>query len=303
VSVSYGASQTFLIGASVGYQISAVLVDGVSVGVVSSYTFTNVTASHTIAVQVSAVTYLLTLANDGNGTTTPSGTVSVVHGAQTTISATPNTGYVFNSWSVTSGTATIGNANSPTTQVTLTAGNATVAASFVAGTPVRPTSSQLSISGTLTDASGNPLGTPSPVVVDATIRLFASATGGTELYHETFWASQGKGITVDKGIFVARLGSGITSYDLHSVVSSNADLFVEITIEGSTPDVLLPRTPLTAAAYAIGSTAPVSTHATILHGTGNPNNSNLEADIGTFYIDDTSHSTWLRVNMGWRMID
>jgi hypothetical protein len=303
VSVAYGASQTFSIAANAGYQVSDILADGVSVGVVSSYTFSNVTASHTINVQVAAITYLLTLANDGNGTTTPSGTISVAQGAQTTISATPNTGYVFNSWSVTSGAATIGNSTSPATQVSLTAGNATVAASFIVGTPVSPTSRQLSISGTLTDAAGNPLGTPTSVVVDATIRLFVSATGGTEVYRETFWTSQGKGITVDKGIFVARLGSGITGYDLNSVISSNADLFVEITIEGAMPDVLLPRTPLTAAAYAIGGTAPVSTHATILHGTGNPNNGNLEADIGTYYVDDSAHSTWLRVNTGWRIID
>jgi hypothetical protein len=138
-------------------------------------------------------------------------------------------------------------------------------------------------------------------VVDATVRLFASATGGTELYRENFWASQGKGITVDKGIFVVRLGAGITSYDLHSVTSSNADLFVEITIEGTTPDVLLPRTPLTAAAYSI--TAPAAAAPSTLHGTGNPNNASLDAKIGTYYVDDSAQSTWLRVNTGWKQID
>ena len=49
VSVSSGASQTFTITANTGYQIADVLVDGISAGAVSSYTFTNVTADHTIS--------------------------------------------------------------------------------------------------------------------------------------------------------------------------------------------------------------------------------------------------------------
>jgi hypothetical protein len=49
VTVSQGASQTFAIAASSGYQIAGVTVDGTSVGLVSSYTFSNVTANHTIA--------------------------------------------------------------------------------------------------------------------------------------------------------------------------------------------------------------------------------------------------------------
>ena len=49
VSVKEGASQTFTITASEGYDIADVLVDGQSVGAVDSYTFENVTANHTIA--------------------------------------------------------------------------------------------------------------------------------------------------------------------------------------------------------------------------------------------------------------
>ena len=304
VSVAYGASQAFTIAANTGYQLTDVLVDGASIGAVTSYTFTNVIASHTISVQVTALIYYsLTVANDGNGTTAPSGTVSVQQGVATAISATPNTGYVFGSWSVTAGAATIANATSQTTQVTLTSGNATVTAAFAQGAPVVPTSRQATISGTLTDASGNPLGTSSPVVVDATVRLFAIQTGGTELYRETFWAGQGKGITVDKGIFVVRLGTGSTSYDLRSVTAANADLYVEITIEGMTPDVLLPRTPLTAAAYSLTGAAPASAAAAVLHGTGNPNNADVKATIGTYFVDDAAQSTWLRVNTGWKLID
>jgi uncharacterized repeat protein (TIGR02543 family) len=49
VSVNCGANQTFSISASSGYYIAAVLVDEIPVGTVTSYTFTNVQATHTIA--------------------------------------------------------------------------------------------------------------------------------------------------------------------------------------------------------------------------------------------------------------
>lgn len=49
VVVDSGSSQSFAIGASSGYSISQVTVDGANQGALSSYTFTNVTANHTIS--------------------------------------------------------------------------------------------------------------------------------------------------------------------------------------------------------------------------------------------------------------
>ena len=49
VTVSDGADQSFAITPASGYLVRDVLVDGASVGAVSSYTFTNVTGNHTIA--------------------------------------------------------------------------------------------------------------------------------------------------------------------------------------------------------------------------------------------------------------
>jgi hypothetical protein len=54
VSVSDGANRTFIISADAGYHIQNVLVNGVSVGAVSTYTFTNVTQNLTIAASFSA---------------------------------------------------------------------------------------------------------------------------------------------------------------------------------------------------------------------------------------------------------
>lgn len=51
IAVVNGSSSTFAITSNSGYKIADVLVDGVSQGSVSSYTFNNLTADHTISVQ------------------------------------------------------------------------------------------------------------------------------------------------------------------------------------------------------------------------------------------------------------
>jgi hypothetical protein len=49
LTVNSGSSQTFVISADVGYQVNKVMVDGVPVGALASYSFTNVTANHVIS--------------------------------------------------------------------------------------------------------------------------------------------------------------------------------------------------------------------------------------------------------------
>ena len=89
---------------------------------------------------VSAQTRSLTVINDGNGTTTPNGTISIVTSTPYTISASPNTGYRFLNWTVPSGIATFNNLNSQNTTVQVT-NDANIRANFTAGTilPVRQT--------------------------------------------------------------------------------------------------------------------------------------------------------------------
>jgi hypothetical protein len=94
VVVNHGANQSFTMTPSAGFQVSAVLVDGVSVGVVSSYTFTNVIASHTISVTYQAlVTYTITASAGANGSISPTGSVVVTSGANQTFTMTPTAGY------------------------------------------------------------------------------------------------------------------------------------------------------------------------------------------------------------------
>jgi hypothetical protein len=93
VSVSYGGSQTFSITPNTGYQVKDVLVDGTSAGAVTSYTFSNVTAAHSIAASFIAKTNTVAASAGTNGTITPSGSVSVSYGGSQTFSITPSTNY------------------------------------------------------------------------------------------------------------------------------------------------------------------------------------------------------------------
>ncbi len=97
VSVRSGTSRTFAITPNAGHKVATVLVDGASVGAVTTYTFTNVTANHTIAVtftrSTSTGTYTITASANTGGTISPSGTVSVSSGTSRTFRITPNSGY------------------------------------------------------------------------------------------------------------------------------------------------------------------------------------------------------------------
>jgi len=74
--------------------------------------------------------YTLSVTSTGGGSTDPSGDQTVNHGANTSITASPATGYQFDQWSVTSGTATIADQDASSTTVRLTSGDATVQADF-----------------------------------------------------------------------------------------------------------------------------------------------------------------------------
>ncbi|MBL8182439.1 MAG: InlB B-repeat-containing protein, partial [Blastocatellia bacterium] len=98
----------------------------------ASYPFT---ADVTLYAQWTLNNYTLTVNNDGNGTTFPAGPGTVPHGAAAPLSANPASGYSFVNWTVTAGTGVLfSNANSPTSTVTLTDGNATIQANFAINT-------------------------------------------------------------------------------------------------------------------------------------------------------------------------
>ncbi len=100
-TVTSGGTKTYTITPSSGYSISSVLVDGASVGAVSSYSFGGVTANHTIsATFAAATTYTITATAGANGSISPSGSVTVNKSAGQSFTITPKTGYLIASVTV-----------------------------------------------------------------------------------------------------------------------------------------------------------------------------------------------------------
>jgi hypothetical protein len=93
VSVNNGASQTYTITPAAGYHVSDVLVDGISAGAITSYSFTNITVNHTISATFAVNPFTITASASGSGSISPAGAVSVNNGASQTFSIKPNTGY------------------------------------------------------------------------------------------------------------------------------------------------------------------------------------------------------------------
>src|SRR5207248_2410867 len=77
VSVPNGSNQAFTIAADGCHTIADVLVDGSSVGAVASYTFSNVTANHTIAASFSLTSYTIAASAASGGSIHQSGNVTV----------------------------------------------------------------------------------------------------------------------------------------------------------------------------------------------------------------------------------
>ena len=93
VTVADGADQSFTITPSAGSTITDVLVDGVSVGAVSSYTFTQVSQNHTISAAFDYITYTISASADTGGSISPAGGVSINHGGSQEYTITPGAGY------------------------------------------------------------------------------------------------------------------------------------------------------------------------------------------------------------------
>ncbi len=95
--VSAGESQTYAITANDGYHVADVLVDGESVGAVTTYTFESVASDHNIVAEFSEndVTkhYLITASAEANGSIAPQGETQVTEGEDLTITITPDNGY------------------------------------------------------------------------------------------------------------------------------------------------------------------------------------------------------------------
>ncbi|MEM7828620.1 MAG: choice-of-anchor Q domain-containing protein, partial [Candidatus Aenigmatarchaeota archaeon] len=94
VRVPVNTDQTFTITPDVCYNISDVIVDGQSIGIQGSYTFTNVQTDHTISASFAIKTYTITASAGTGGSISPSGSISVDCGSSMTFNITPGVNYI-----------------------------------------------------------------------------------------------------------------------------------------------------------------------------------------------------------------
>jgi LPXTG-motif cell wall-anchored protein len=171
VTVPDGNNQLFTITPNQNYHVTNVLVDGSSVGAVTSYTFTNVITDHTISASFAintVPTHTITASAGANGSVTPSGAITVNHNATKFFTVTHDSGYV----TVMSGTCG-GNLNGSTYKTNLITQDCTVIASF------NPTgSSQTILPGDNVQVSV-PVSLPSGGTGTVIIEFDQIVTGGT----------------------------------------------------------------------------------------------------------------------------
>ena len=105
----YNGSKTYTITPNPGFHVNNVYVDGYPVGAVSTYSFNNVTANHTIYAEFAANEYTITVTQPANGVITPGSTV-VLNGATPVFVITPSLGYSVSAINV-NGTNVIDNAS------------------------------------------------------------------------------------------------------------------------------------------------------------------------------------------------
>ena len=232
VTVASGASRAFTITPSTGYRVSNVLVDGASVGAVTSYTFSNVTANHTISATFTAnsTNYTITASAGNNGSISPSGAVSVTSGASRTFTITPNSGYRVSDVLVDG--VSVGQVTAYTfSNVT---GNHTISANFVVDTTGNAKKYTVKVSKTKKNNGDGVIASSDSVIIcgdvcsqdypnDSLVTLSAMANTGSTF---TGWVSRSGictgtdpcTITVDKAKTVKAIFVG--DYQLNVVIKS-----------------------------------------------------------------------------------
>jgi hypothetical protein len=124
LGVNYGDTPTFTITPATGCHINDVLVDSASMGALSSYTFSPVSANHTLSASFLPNQYSLAISYSGNGSVSKNpDQATYSHGATVTLNGTAASGWSFGAWS--------GDLSGSTNPVTITMdGNKSITANF-----------------------------------------------------------------------------------------------------------------------------------------------------------------------------
>lgn len=187
----------------------------------------------------SVVSYTISASVGAGGSVSPGGITSIAQGVSISYSITPNTGYETEDVLVDGvSVGVVTDYQFASVQV-----NHTISATFAQiGVPRLKSSEMMSFSARLFDLAGSPV----TGAVTAEVTLYTSEVGGTCVYTELYEGATS--IVVTDGYFAAVLGKGITSENLKGVISTNDDLYVQISING---DAMQQRVPLTASPYSL----------------------------------------------------
>ncbi|MGA2092466.1 MAG: CotH kinase family protein, partial [Sedimentisphaerales bacterium] len=128
----YGSSQLFTAMPTTGYSVDTWQVDGADVQTGgTTFTLSNITAAHTVAVSFKILTYTVTASAGANGSVAPTSSV-VNYGGSQLFTATANTDYIVNKWQVDGADVQTGGNTYTITNVTATHA---VTVSFVVVSP------------------------------------------------------------------------------------------------------------------------------------------------------------------------
>jgi len=235
VSVIRGDDQSFSISPDPNYLIDDVVVDGVSQGNISSYTFTNVTANHQITASFLPANYTITadVSPIGSGSVTGAGTYA--YGSTATLAASAEDCYQFAEWTGP-GFSTDEN------PVSLTVlDDMTVTANFALQSYTVTASVSPSGAGTVTGSGTYPCGTE--------VTLMASATNSA--YEFSTWSGDASGmnssvdITVDSDKSVTA-HFGLRTYTISATAGSGGSIAlagsIDVTHGGDVTFTMTPDT-------------------------------------------------------------
>jgi hypothetical protein len=97
VNANFGENRKFIVTPATGYHVDSVIVDGARVDSATSFTFTNISVSHSISATF-AINHYAILANAGShGSLFPSGVIMLAYGDSQSVSLKPDSGYFVDS--------------------------------------------------------------------------------------------------------------------------------------------------------------------------------------------------------------
>ncbi len=96
-TVNYGGSQAYNVTPNAGYTIDSLLVDNVNQTTKTGYTFSTVSANHTIRAVFKITTNAITASAGTGGAIAPNGVTNVSYGGTQAYTVTPNAGYTIDS--------------------------------------------------------------------------------------------------------------------------------------------------------------------------------------------------------------